>query len=88
MDYQYNLRDLEKPIEDYIEKIEEEKIKKPNKETVTKKKLEEYSSIGDFIYKKMTIAGGILDKSAYFSDYDLRVLKKLIIEEQHKRKKN
>lgn len=88
MDYQYNLRDLEKELVNYIEQMEKEKEKKFNKEIITKKKMDEYSSIGDFIYKKMTIAGGILDKSTYLSDYDLRFLKKLINEEQHKRKMN
>ena len=35
----------------------------------------------------MTFGGGLVDKNAYLSDRDLRVLKKLIQEEQNKRKK-
>ena len=32
--------------------------------------------------------GGVVDKNAYLSDTDLRILKKLISEEQAKRKGN
>ena len=40
----------------------------------------------DFIYKRMTFTGGLLDRNVVLSDKDLRILKKLITEEQQARK--
>ena len=86
MDYEYDLTELVPTIEEYIEKSQEKKPAPVKKNLVTQKILDQYSSIGDFIYKKMTI-GGLLDPNTELSDKDLKILKKLIIEEQQKRKK-
>ena len=86
MDYEYDLTELVPAIEEYIEKSQEKKPAPVKKNLVTQKILDQYSSIGDFIYKKMTI-GGLLDPNTELSDKDLKILKKLIIEEQQKRKK-
>lgn len=86
MDYEYDLTELIPAIEEYINKSQEKKPVPIKKNLVTQKILGQYSSIGDFIYKKMTI-GGLLDPNTELSDKDLKILKKLIAEEQLKRKK-
>jgi len=86
MDYEYDLTELIPAIEDYIEKAQEKKPLPAKKNLVTQKILNQYSSLGDFIYKKMTI-GGLLDPNTELNDKDLKILKKLITEEQLKRKK-
>ena len=86
MVYEYDLTELIPAIEDYIEKAQEKKPLPTKKNLVTQKILDQYSSLGDFIYKKMTI-GGLLDPNTELNDKDLKILKKLITEEQLKRKK-
>lgn len=87
MDPEYNLLVLVPSIKQYIADLEEEK-KSPiinPEEVVSKKQLEEYESVTDFIYKKMSV-GGIIDRGAYLTDKDLRIIKKLAQEELKKRK--
>ena len=89
MDYEYNLMELVPQIKQFIDDAEEEKAKV--KKAVTVKPINrktdlKYDSIGDFVYQKMTI-GGMLDKYMQLTDADLRILKKLIVEEQQNRKK-
>ena len=88
MDPEYNLLELVPAMKQFIiDKEEENKIAFLNKAPAIKKKqLDQYESIHDFVYRKMTNAGGLLDKNAYLSDTDLRILKKLISEELAKRK--
>ncbi|HNX16045.1 MAG TPA: hypothetical protein PKO28_01520 [Bacilli bacterium] len=86
MDYEYDLTALVPMIEEFIEKSQDQKPVLPKKKLVTQKILDQYASLGDFIYKKMTI-GGLLDPNTELTDKDLKVLKKLIQEEQIKRKK-
>jgi hypothetical protein len=45
-----------------------------------------YDSFSDFVYQKMTMAG-IVDKSVQLSDKDLKIAKKLILNELKSRKK-
>ena len=88
MDPEYNLMELVPTLKKYVIDKEEEKsstlIKKP---AIKKSTLEQYDSVSDFIYKKMTLVGGLLDRNVVLSDTDLRILKKLIVEEQQSRKK-
>ena len=88
MDPEYNLMELVPTLKKYVVDKEEEKstalIKKP---AIKKQTLEQYDSVSDFIYKKMTLVGGLLDRNVILSDTDLRILKKLIVEEQQRRKK-
>ena len=88
MDPEYNLMELVPSLKKYVVEKEEEKsstlIKKP---AIKKQTLEQYDSVSDFIYKRMTLVGGLLDRNVVLSDTDLRVLKKLIVEEQQARKK-
>jgi len=87
MDPEYNLMELVPALKKFVIDKEEEKsstlIKKP---AIKKQTLEQYDSVSDFIYKKMTLVGGLLDRNVVLSDTDLRILKKLIIEEQQARK--
>ncbi|MCQ2815399.1 MAG: hypothetical protein MJ227_03925 [Bacilli bacterium] len=87
MDPEYNLMELVPTLKKFVSDKEDEKtnslVKKPQPQRIT----EHYDSIGDFVYRKMTVAGGLLDKNINLSDLDLRILKKLINEEQQKRKK-
>lgn len=88
MDPEFNLMELVPSIKKYVVEKEEEKsstlIKKP---AIKKQTLEQFDSVSDFIYKKMTLVGGLLDRNVVLSDTDLRVLKKLIVQEQQARKK-
>ena len=88
MDPSFNLMELVPEMKKYLIEKEENKTN-PNfkKPQIKKKEVEQYESIADFIYKKMTFAGGLLDKNANLTDIDLRILKKLISEEQQRRKK-
>ena len=88
MDPEFNLMELVPALKKFVIEKEEEKsstlIKKP---AIKKQTLEQYDSVSDFIYKRMTLVGGLLDRNVVLSDTDLRILKKLIIEEQQARKK-
>lgn len=89
MDPSFDLLDLVEPMKQFIIEKEEEKSQTliAKAKPIKHKDLDQYESVGDFIYKKYTIAGGLLNKNAELSDDDLRILKKLISEEQTKRKK-
>ena len=84
MDYKFNLLDLLPDMKEFIAKKEEAKKPAP---TISVKKgdVNAYNSVSEFIYKKMTY-NGIVDKNAYLSDKDLKLLKKIIAEEQKRRK--
>ena len=84
MDYKFNLLDLVPEMKKFVEKKEE--AKKPSTAPVVKKgDVDVYNSVSEFIYRKMTY-NGIVDKNAYLSDKDLKLLKRLIAEEQKRRK--
>lgn len=86
MDPEYNLLALVPEIKKYLNEIEEKKSAPVQPvETVSRKQLEEYESVVDFIYKKMSI-GGIIDRGAYLTDRDLRIIKRLATDELKKRK--
>ena len=90
MDMSRNLRELVPAIEKYVEKLEEAK---PVEKQLHSNSLEirEYKSVGDFVYKKMTI-NGLVSKNMKLSEDDLKILKKLVEMElapdkgKHKRK--
>lgn len=89
MDTSINMNDLVPAIEEYLagDKKEEEKEPKQKRVVAKKKDLLDYESIGDFVYKKMAGAGGLVSPSASLSDQDLAILARLVKEEQAKRKK-
>ena len=88
MDPEYNLMELVPTLKKYVIDQEENKTLISKKPAIKKSDLQKYESINDFIYKKMTSVGGLLDRNVVLSDNDLRVLKKLIAEEQANRKSN
>ena len=87
MDPEYNLMELVPALKKWVNEKEEAKnntlVKRP---AIKKQDWEQYDSVSDFIYKRMTFTGGLLDRNVVLSDSDLRVLKKLITEEQQARK--
>ena len=86
MDPEYNLMELVPTLKKYVVDQEDNRTLVNRKPAIHKKDLEKYESINDFIYKKMTSVGGLLDRNIVLSDQDLRVLKKLVSEEQAYRK--
>ena len=87
MDPEYNLLELVPTLKKYVVEKEEEKSNSlVKKAPVKKQQSEQFESIADFIYKKMTSAGGLFDRSVVLSDSDLKTLKKLISAEQASRK--
>ena len=86
MDPEFNLMELVPTLKKYLNDLEENKTLIKKQHVIRKKDLEQYESINDFVYKKMTSVGGLLDRNIVLSDDDLRVLKKLVSEEQHLRK--
>ncbi len=85
MDFNYNLKDLFPNLEECLIKFEKVKTKSKSVR-VTKKDVDLYDSIVSFIYAKMT-TGGIVNQGVELSDYDLKVLKKLIVKEEKERRK-
>lgn len=87
MDPEYNLMELVPTLKKFVIDKEEERtstlVKKP---VVKKNDWEQFESVSDFIYKRMTFTGGLLDRNVVLSDKDLKILKKLISEEQVRRK--
>ena len=73
-------------LKQYVIDQEENRTLVHKQPSIKKKDLEVYESINDFIYRKMTSVGGLLDRNIVLSDTDLRILKKLIAEEQANRK--
>lgn len=89
MDTSINTRDIVPALEEYLkEPVKPVKAgPKPKRIAISQKELAEYSSIADFIYKKMTNVGGLIDTSRKLSDEELHLLQKLIERELKKRKK-
>ncbi len=86
MDPEFNLMELVPQLKQYVIDQEENRTLVHKQPSIKKKDLEVYESINDFIYRKMTSVGGLLDRNIVLSDTDLRILKKLIAEEQANRK--
>ena len=89
MDPSINTRDLVPAMEEYLkEPIKPVSAKaKPKKIAVSSKELAKYSSIADFVFKKMTSVGGLVDTSKKLTDEELRILEKLVQRETQKRRK-
>ena len=85
MDYEYNLLELVPAMKKFIEDKENKKAPVMKAEAVRKNEVDLYDNYFDFIYKKLTV-GGMINKSAELSDKDIRILKKLLSEEQLRRK--
>ena len=85
MDYKFNLLELVPDMKDWLNKKEEAKKPAVPNQNVKKGDVDAFNSVSDFIYRKMTY-NGIVDKNAYLSDKDLKLLKRIIVEEQKRRK--
>jgi len=77
MDPSYDLLVLIPQIKEYIEQEEEKKAPSAPKVVATRKDIDEYESVSDFVYKKMTFAG-MVDRNLVLNEKDLRVLKRLV----------
>ena len=88
MDSGINCRDLEPALRAYLE-IPMEKSKKRKKESirVSKKTLNSYASIADFVYKEMTNVGGLVDTATSLDDEKLTILKRVVDNELKRRAK-
>ena len=84
IDTEANLLEVVPQIKAYINELEEKKAPSQPIEVINKKELDEYESVVDFVYKKMSV-GGIIDRGAYLTDKDLRLIKRLATEELKKR---
>lgn len=78
MDPSYNLRELVPALEEYIE--EQSKEKKEPRIAVKKAEVQQYKSVADFVYNKMTI-GGLVDRNIPLDEKDLKVLRHLVNQE-------
>jgi hypothetical protein len=80
MDPTYDLLVLIPQIKEYILEQEEKKTPSAPKVVATKKDIDGYESVSDFIYKKMTF-GGMVDRNLILNEKDLRILKRLVNDE-------
>lgn len=92
MDSSINLMSLIPEFEEYVKptpqaKEDEEEEPKTKRVVATTKEVDEFKSVSDFVYKKMTNAGGLIDQSYVLSEHDLRILQKLIGKELKEKKK-
>ncbi|MCQ2801505.1 MAG: hypothetical protein MJ222_02465 [Bacilli bacterium] len=76
MDLTFDLRDIIPSLESYIEEQEQAKPKEHQLHS-NSLELRGYESVGDFVYKKMTI-NGIVSKNVKLSEDDLKILAKLV----------
>ena len=80
MDPDYDLLALIPQIKEYIQQEEEKKAPAAPKVVAKKKDVNEYESVSDFVYKKMTFAG-MVDRNLVLHEKDLRILKRLVNDE-------
>ena len=78
MDPTFNLRELVPALEAFIE--EQSKEKKEPRIAVKKAEINQYKSVADFVYSKMTI-GGLVDRNTPLDEKDLKVLRHLVNQE-------
>lgn len=80
MDPSYDLLVLIPQIKEYIQEEEEKKANNAPKVVATRRDIDEYESVSDFVYKKMTFAG-MVDRNLVLNEKDLRILKRLVNDE-------
>ena len=86
MDPSFDLLVLIPQIKEYIQDEEEKKATNAPKIMAKKKDINEYESVSDFVYKKMTFAG-MVDRNLTLNEKDLRILKRLVSDELAELKK-
>ena len=80
MDPAYDLLVLIPQIKEYIQNEEDKKAPTAPKVVATRKDIDGYESVSDFVYKKMTFAG-MVDRNLVLNEKDLRILKRLVNDE-------
>ena len=80
MDPAYDLLVLIPQIKEYIQNEEDKKAPTAPKVVATRKDINGYESVSDFVYKKMTFAG-MVDRNLVLNEKDLRILKRLVNDE-------
>lgn len=81
-DGQANVKDYLNGIKEDFDGQNKEVIKRS--EYVRSKDIEQYDNFIDYVYKTMTVQGGILDTGYSLNKKDIKILKKLIKEESDK----
>lgn len=76
MDHTYNLLELADKVEEYINLKEANKVP-THRVVVSKKEVEKYQSVEEFIYKTMSV-GGFINRDKKLDETELRTLNKLI----------
>lgn len=75
----FNIRRIEKEINNEIIRLKNNKKEKNKSKTVNKrKKIDSYDTLLDFIEQKMLLPGGIIDVSYTFTLDDLKALRKVV----------
>ena len=72
LDLDFNLMDLLPALEQFVGS------KPSNKKAGPKVKTQKYQNIAEFVYKNMTVSGGIIDQAFELNDQQLKDLKKLV----------
>ena len=80
MDPAYDLLVLIPQIKEYIQQEEDKRAPATPKVVATRKDIDDYESVSDFVYKKMTFAG-MVDRNLVLNEKDLRILKRLVNDE-------
>lgn len=83
MDYSFDLKELLPDLDAYLKASGKGAYEKKSGE-LTKKPLP-YNNVVEFVYDKMTF-DGIVDKSQVLSDPDLRMIKRIALEELRQRR--
>lgn len=75
-DLNYDLHGILTDLENSLVEFEHEPIKK--RMSIKSIEVDKYKGILDYIYKKMTVAGGILDLGYKLNKKDIKLIKKLL----------
>lgn len=84
-DLNYDLHGILNDLENCLASFELEPVKK--RMVVRSSEVDKYKSLLDYIYKKMTIAGGMLDLGYKLNKKDIKMLKKLLKRDEDNLKK-
>lgn len=82
---EFNVRDVFDKL--LIEQNKLEKSKGPKRHYIGHKELAQYKGLIDYVYKNMTVSGGILDTGYVLNKKDLKLITKLLKNEKDKLKK-
>src|SRR5574344_1105684 len=75
-DLNYDLHGILTDLENCLLEFESEPIKK--RMSIRSSEVDKYKNMLDYVYKKMTIAGGMLDLCYKLNKKDIKIIKKLL----------